>query len=81
MSNDDSSTIAQAAAVTRVAVQEIDAAESLKDVEALRIRFLGKKSDIVTLSRSLKTVPPENRREKDGRNGDREPQSRAGEFP
>ncbi|MFZ2957556.1 MAG: phenylalanine--tRNA ligase subunit alpha [Candidatus Ozemobacteraceae bacterium] len=40
-----------------------DAAKDSKDLEAIRVRFLGKKGDITALLKSLGELPPEERRE------------------
>ncbi|MCH8829409.1 MAG: phenylalanine--tRNA ligase subunit alpha, partial [Planctomycetes bacterium] len=64
MSTDDVANVIQhAESSARQAVAEIEQADSLTALEALRIRFLGKRSEINQLSRSLKSVPAESRRD------------------
>jgi len=46
-----------------LAREEIEKAESLKDVQELRIRYLGKKGIITGKIRSLGTLPPQDRRD------------------
>lgn len=64
MSSDDvSSVIEHAQTTAKTAVEAFEQAGTLKELESARVQHLSKKSDINQLSRSLKSVPPENRRE------------------
>ncbi len=42
--------------------EEIDSAKTLKDLEALRVRYLGRKGKLTQVLRSLASLPPEERR-------------------
>lgn len=53
----------QANALAEAAVAAMNDAASAKDLEALRVKHLGKKSELIALSRNMKSVPPEQRRD------------------
>jgi len=63
MSTETQDVIQRAAELADEAVAAIESAETAKQLEECRVRHLGKKSEIVALSRSMKSVPPENRRD------------------
>lgn len=55
--------VQQAETLAEEAIPAIAGAGSLKELEALRVHYLGKKSALTQLSRSMKEVPAEHRRE------------------
>lgn len=63
MPTETSEIVERANAVADEAVAALQQADSPGRLEELRVQYLGKKSEIVTLSRSMKSVPPESRRE------------------
>ena len=54
--------IGRADSVAAAATSAFAAAKSLPELEEQRVKFLGRKSDIIALSRSLKDVPPADRK-------------------
>lgn len=63
MSTDVEQVVAQAQTASATALAALEKTNSLSELETFRIQFLGKKSEISLLSRSLKTVPTESRRD------------------
>lgn len=55
--------ISKANSLAESAIAEIGNATDLKQLDAVRVKFLGKKGDISLLMKELKNVPPENRRD------------------
>ncbi|NLY50762.1 MAG: phenylalanine--tRNA ligase subunit alpha, partial [Firmicutes bacterium] len=47
--------------LAEAAVQAVEAAQTLEELDGLRVRFLGRKGELTQILRSMKDVPPEER--------------------
>jgi len=63
MTSDTADIPARAQTLADEAVNALQQAQSAEELERLRVQHLGKKSELIQLSRSMKSVPPEKRRE------------------